>query len=82
MPRKPENSARAGDVEKPAKPSAVADEYAQLAQKAEEQQPGINELLELYGQFQQAFNQSQEYLQLVHETFISSNSSTSSPQTH
>ena len=82
MPRKPNSSAMAGNVEKAANPSPVPEDYAELARKAEEQQPGINELLELYGQFQEAFKQSQEYLQLVHETFISSTSSTSSPQTH
>jgi hypothetical protein len=81
MPRKAKKSPVVGDGEKSAKPSSIADGFAELARKAEEQQPGINELLQLYGEFQRAFNQSQQYLQLVHETFISSTSSTSSPQT-
>lgn len=57
----------------------IAEGYAEIVRRAEEQQPGINELLELYGQFQEGFELSQEYLQLTQQTFYTSTSSTSSP---
>jgi hypothetical protein len=52
--------------------------YAQIVQRAKQQQPGLNELLELYGQFQEGFKQSQHYLQLTQPTVRSSASNTSS----
>ncbi len=57
--------------------STLEESYREILEKAEEQQPGINELLKLYGQFQQGFMQSQEYLQLFHQTFSSSTTDSS-----
>ena len=52
-------------------------DYNEILQRGKEQQPGINELLELYGNFQQGFKQSQEYLQLTEPIVYSSASNTS-----
>lgn len=52
--------------------------YSQIFQGAEQQQPGINDLLKLYGQFLEGFKLSQEYLQLTQPTIRSSASNTSS----
>jgi hypothetical protein len=53
--------------------------YAEIIHRGKEQQPGINELLELYGEFQMGFKLSQEYLQLTQPIVYSSASNTSSP---
>lgn len=53
--------------------------YAEILQRGEQQLPGINELLDLFGQFQNGFKQSQEYLQLTQPIIHSSASNTSTP---
>jgi hypothetical protein len=58
--------------------SELEKSYTQIIQRAKEQQPGINDLLELYGQFQEGFKQSQEYLRLTQPRIHSSASNTSS----
>ncbi len=55
--------------------------YSEIVQKGKEQQPGINELLELYGQFQNGFKLSQYYLRLTQPIFKTPTSNTSSPLT-
>ncbi|MBF8297306.1 MAG: hypothetical protein HW389_3851 [Bacteroidetes bacterium] len=57
----------------------IEKDYAEIIQRGKEQQPGINELLELYGEFQMGFKLSQEYLQLTQPIVYSSTSNTSSP---
>lgn len=54
--------------------------YAEIIRRGEEQQPGITELLELYGQFRSSFKQSQDYLQLTQGVLSASTSNTSSAQ--
>ncbi|MFQ5800045.1 MAG: hypothetical protein ACE5H0_15315 [Bacteroidota bacterium] len=53
--------------------------YTDMQRRAEEEHPGINELLKLYGEFQAGFRQSQEYLQLLNQKFVSSTSNNSAP---
>jgi hypothetical protein len=66
------SSPRQADIEK---------SYAEIIQRGKEQEPGINELLELYGQFQRVFKQSQDYLRLTQGVVSASTSTTSSPLT-
>jgi len=53
--------------------------YIKIIREGKEQLPGINELLELYGQFEVGFKQSQDYLQLTRPILIFSASNSSSP---
>jgi len=57
--------------------SELEQSYKEIVDKAEEQHPGINELLTLYGEFQKGLIESQAYLQLFQKTFITANSDTS-----
>ncbi len=58
-------------------PGDIHTEYGELKKKAEEQHPGINELLEVYGKYQAGMQQNEEYLQLYKRTVVSSTSDTS-----
>lgn len=67
------------DASPPTGSTEIEEDYAEIIQRGKEQQPGINELLELYGEFQMGFKLSQEYLQLTQPIVYSSTSNTSSP---
>lgn len=61
--------------------SELEESYNTMVARSEEQHPGINDLLKLYGQFQEGLRQSQEYLgmfQRVHPTSTSNSSVTDS----
>lgn len=55
----------------------IEKEYDEIIRRGKEQQSGINEILELYGEFQKGFKQSQEYLQFTEPIVFSSSSNTS-----
>lgn len=55
----------------------ISTEYKDLKERAEEQQPGIDDLLEVYGKYLDGLQQNQEYLQLFRQTFVSSTSDAS-----
>ena len=58
-------------------PHSLEESYRQIALKAEEQNPGINDLLALYGELQAGLSKSQEYLQLFQKTYVTSASNSS-----
>lgn len=58
---------------------SIEEGYAQIVRRAEEQEPGLNELLDLYGQFQEGFRLSEEYLQLTQPIIYSSTFNSSTP---
>ena len=56
---------------------SLREDYEEFVAKAEEQHPGISELLSLYGDLQKGLEQSQAYLRLFDTTYTSTaNSST------
>ncbi len=57
----------------------IEEDYQEMVQRSQEVQPGINELLDLYGQLQGGINLSQYYLQLT-QPAISSHTSNSTSQ--
>jgi hypothetical protein len=59
--------------------NSIQEGYAQIVRRANEQEPGINELLDLYGQFQEGFRLSEEYLQLTQPIVCSSTSNACTP---
>ncbi|MFH0990082.1 MAG: hypothetical protein V1799_08710 [bacterium] len=59
------------------KKSSLKYEYDALIERTQEQFPGIFDLLEIYQANLSSLQQSQEYLQLFHQTFISSTSNSS-----
>ncbi len=65
------------DTPQPLSQTQLEKDYNEIMQQGKEQQPGINELLELYGEFEIGFKQSQEYLQLTEPIVYSSASNTS-----
>jgi hypothetical protein len=58
-------------------PHPLEESYQRIAKKAEEQNPGINDLLALYGELQAGLSKSQEYLELFHKTYVTSASNSS-----
>ncbi|MBM4162134.1 MAG: hypothetical protein FJ217_13685 [Ignavibacteria bacterium] len=54
------------------KADSLHDAYEEFVAKAEEQHPGITELLSLYGELQKGLEQSQAYLRLFDTTYTSS----------
>ena len=59
------------------KQTDIEKSYEKLAEEAELNNPGINDLLSLYGEFQVGLSKSQEYLQLFQKTFTTTTSNTS-----
>jgi hypothetical protein len=57
--------------------SSLAKEYADLIRKAQ-QRPGLNELLQLYGQYEAAIRRSREYLSIIKPKIIISTTNSSS----
>ncbi|MCX6142260.1 MAG: hypothetical protein NTZ35_03480 [Ignavibacteriales bacterium] len=55
--------------------SSLRNEYEDLLAKAEQQQPGISELLAVYGDLQKGLEQSQAYLRMFETTYTSSTTS-------
>jgi hypothetical protein len=55
--------------------SSLRHEYEDLVAKAQQQQPGISELLAVYGDLQKGLEQSQAYLRLFETTYTSSTTS-------
>jgi hypothetical protein len=59
------------------KDESIHEAYEEFVAKAEEQHPGLSELLSLYGDLQKGLEQSQAYLRLFDTTYTSTaNSST------
>jgi hypothetical protein len=67
MPEPPKNI--------PTEGQSVHAGYQELLAKAEAHQPGITDLLILYGQMQRGLEQSQAYLRMYQTTYVSSSSS-------
>jgi hypothetical protein len=44
---------------------SMEQQYEELVEKAKNEHPGVEHLLKLYGQFDESYKQSQEYLELL-----------------
>ena len=55
--------------------NSLRKEYEDLVAKAEQQQPGISDLLAVYGDLQKVLEQSQAYLRMFDTTYKSSTTS-------
>jgi hypothetical protein len=56
------------------KDKKLEESYKELAKRAEEARPGINELLNLYGELQSSLKASQDYLNLFNRSYTVTNS--------
>lgn len=55
----------------PTDKQTLQEAYEELLAKAEERQPGISDLLALYGDLQKGLEESQAYLRMFQTTYVS-----------